>query len=252
MSNRARIPDGWTATNRPLGPEPGEVVVWACRTTLAAGVVDRLESRILSPAERARAGRFRFDRDRRAHIMGRSLLRRLLSVAHGLPPGALDLREGDHGKPCLEPPLDAVGFNLSHSADRVLVALAPGRTVGVDIEVAKERSPHDEIASRVMSPVELEIYRGLDQAGRRAAFYRLWAIKEAVVKATGRGLTFPVRELDVLASRSGEDGRPRFHREVEADGSLWRLAELAPGAAAAVAFDGARVEPRLRWWTGDG
>lgn len=247
----AAIPEGWTPADRPAAPEPGEVAVWACRTSLPAAVIDHLEATILSPAERARAGRFRFDRDRRAHVVGRSLLRRLLAEVHGVPATGLDLRDGDHGKPSLDPPLDGVGFNLSHSGALVLVALAPGRTVGVDVEVAKRPSPHDEIASRVMSPRELELYLDLDDAGREAAFYRLWSIKEAVVKATGRGLTFPVRELDVLATRRGPSGLPAFRREVVAEGRLWRVVELDPGAAAAVAYDGERVRPRLGWWSGE-
>jgi 4'-phosphopantetheinyl transferase len=85
---------------------------------------------LLSADERARAGQFMFDRDRRRYIAARARLRIILARYVGQAPAALQFHYGPHGKPAL----DGISFNLSHSADLALLAVSRGTVVGVDIE----------------------------------------------------------------------------------------------------------------------
>ena len=135
------------------------------------------------PRRMERAGRFRFEDDR-LRCMGAGFL--LLEIA-GIPDESV-LCFGENEKPF------APGFphfNLSHSGDWVVLALDDGE-VGVDIEGL---SPGNlSVARRVLTPGEL---RWMEEAPLER-FHTLWTVKEAVIKATGRGLSLDMRGFDAL------------------------------------------------------
>jgi hypothetical protein len=111
----------------------GEVHVWRTRRHWSPAAIARFRD-LLSSEERAKADAFHFEADRHRAIVGRGLLRHLLGKCLNRPPDALQIFAGLNGKPELVPALDAtpVAFNISHSGDWVLVALAQQRAVGVD------------------------------------------------------------------------------------------------------------------------
>ena len=100
-------------------------------------------------------------------------------------------------------------FNLSHSGSLALCALSE-EPVGVDIEQIRPRRPG--LAEYVLSPEEQLWYR--DHGTDDAALLLLWTRKEAWCKRSGKGLTFPVREItpplpgtsDELRSYRGDGG----------------------------------------------
>jgi 4'-phosphopantetheinyl transferase len=142
---------------------------------------------ILTSAEADRAARFHHDADRRRSIVGRAVLRHLLSRHFGVKPQALRFELRENGKPFL--PQSEIHFNVSHSGEIVAIALAANE-VGVDIE-AKRRIPEiAAIAGRFFSKDEAERVRAATDA--TAEFFRIWTMKEAVVKAVGQGLGFPL------------------------------------------------------------
>lgn len=73
-------------------------------------------------------------------------------------------------------------FNLSHSGDYALIAVTPHAPVGVDIQQHRQRTRWRAIAERFFAPHEAASLQN------DADFYRLWVIKEAVLKALGTGL----------------------------------------------------------------
>jgi 4'-phosphopantetheinyl transferase len=151
---------------------------------------------LLDSAERARAARFHFERDRRHYVASRGLLRRLLGAALDKPASALVFEYGAHGKPAISAAFlqgRTLCFNLSHSAGWAMFALAWDRDVGIDLEAAarlnRDVNGLSGLAARMLSERELAIWRALpDAAAREAAFLRAWARKEAYAKATGEGL----------------------------------------------------------------
>lgn len=201
----------------------------------------------LSSAEMARYRRFAFENDRRRYAAAHSALRHVLSRLTGIASRALRFHFGEHGKPALGPePLD-VRFNLSHSGRLGLIALAIGRDVGVDVEEIRDIEI-PLLASLCFSPSEQAALRDfLDPKARLAAFYRCWTRKESFVKATGAGLSCPLKLFDV--SLEEWPAQALLHSRLPQRASAhWTIVNVAsaPGFAAAVTAQGAGW--RARHW----
>ena len=154
---------------------------------------------ILSPAEKARAARYRFDEDRRRYIAGRASLRRILAERTGTPAGELAFEEPDGEKPRLGLTVGASGvfFNVSHSGDYTVIAVSDTAEVGIDIEEIRVDCPINQLARRYYAASEFEWLRNLKENKKLQGFYRLWTIKEAVVKCAGLGLSVPTQSIRV-------------------------------------------------------
>jgi 4'-phosphopantetheinyl transferase len=137
----------------------------------------------LSPDERARAARFRFERDRRRFVAGRGALREILGEALGRPPSSIAFAYGPQGKPRLA--ADEIQFNVSHSEGLGLIAVAGDRRVGVDIERVRAKGSGMDVAKRFFSRAEVATLRALPRGLRTEAFFACWTRKEAYIKARG-------------------------------------------------------------------
>lgn len=146
-------------------------------------VVDAL-SELLADGERERAGRYRFDDDRRRSIVARAATRRLLGRYLGADPRGLTIVEGEHGKPALAS--REIEFNASHSGDLVALAFASMTPVGIDIERQRTLRNPLALARRFFSADELTFLTA--SADINEAFFTVWTAKEAIVKANGRGI----------------------------------------------------------------
>lgn len=200
----------------------------------------------LSPDEEARVARFRFEHLRRRFTVARGALRAILGQALDLPPSSLTFTYGEHGKPALaDHPLS---FNLSHSEEWGLCAVAPSRAVGVDLEAVQPRAMA-ALAARFYSPREAEILQTLSPEHRTTAFFRAWSCKEAFVKATGAGLTLPTRQVEVTLLPH-EEPRLLSIAGDEAAAARWRLVTLdaVPGFAAALCAEGHDWAHQLLDW----
>ena len=159
----------------------------------------------LSVEEKRRADAFLAAPPRLQFIQTRSALRVLLSRYLGLVPAELRLESGSHGKPHLAPVHGTrLRFNVSHTSAHALCAFAWDREVGVDIEAHSIEVDFLPVAGRVCCRRELELIRAANGPQRVAAFYRCWSRKEAVVKATGEGLSMSLLKLIDVTSGRGE------------------------------------------------
>lgn len=174
-------------------------------------------ARSLSAPERERAGRFRFERDRRRFIVARARLRELLGARLGVPPAAVELACGSNGKPALARRGAHAHwrFNVSHCDDVAVYAFSRSREVGIDVEAIRPLPAADAIAAQFFSPRESAAYRAAAPRDRPLAFFRCWTRKEAFLKALGVGLSVRLDELDVSECRLGENG-------------AWRLDSFSP------------------------
>ncbi|MCI0572972.1 MAG: 4'-phosphopantetheinyl transferase superfamily protein, partial [Myxococcaceae bacterium] len=199
-------------------------------------IVETLRT-VLVATEQARAARFLLERDRRRFIVTRATLRRLLGDLLALPPREVHVVEGAYGKPALAPAHgSAIHFNVSHSGDLSLLGFTLGSELGLDLE--EERSDLDVhgMAQVVFSPAEQGALAALEPSARQEAFFRLWALKEAVIKAEGWGFAFPSHTFTVSVA-PGEF--PLLSSQAPSPLPLapWSLRELevARGYAAALA-----------------
>jgi 4'-phosphopantetheinyl transferase len=194
--------------------------------------------RLLSPGERQRAGRFRFAADRDAYVVAHGVLRSVLGRYCGAQPDALQFDLGPAGKPRLRPPggnAPVVSFNLSHCADRALLAVGDGRELGVDLEQVREDSELLAIAGRSFCASEHESIEAGAPGQRMERFFRYWVAKESVLKAEGIGIGFPLDRFEVRFGPGGAIADVRSHAPAQL-GPHWtvRLAPVEPGWVAAV------------------
>jgi 4'-phosphopantetheinyl transferase len=160
----------------------------------------------LSPAERSRAARFRFERERTRYVAARARLRMFLGARLGAAPEAIELVEGRAGKPALGGAFARSGwrFNLAHSEALAVYAFCRTREVGVDVEALRTPPDADRLAASAFSARELQAYRAAPAPRRPLAFLRLWTRKEALAKALGDGFSAPPESLDTArAKRAG-------------------------------------------------
>ena len=193
---------------------------------------------LLSEEERRRAARFVRDVHRRRFVAAHGALRSILAAYVDAEPAALDFVSGEHGKPALRDVTGrpSVEFNLSHSDDLALVAVARARAVGVDLERWSEVE-HLELAERFFSPGERDALRALAHAPHlvEAGFFAAWTRKEAYLKATGQGITRGLHHFDV-ALTPGEPARLLADRLDDQATARWAMFALdaAPGYSAAL------------------
>ena len=224
--------------------DEGDVEVWAFDLSGTPEDVERW-SRLLSPDERDRGGRFLRSTDRDAYIVAHGTTRSLLAAYCGVPPAALVLGRAAHGKPRLQPPQGDIRFNLAHSHGCGVLAVSRGREVGIDLEREREDVEALSLAERFFFGAEHAAIAAAAPQERTRTFFRYWVAKESVLKAQGVGLTFP---LDGFSIEFAADGDSATVRSCAGSGLSdgWHVRPLTvpSGWHAALATPG---DCRVRW-----
>lgn len=130
-----------------------------------------------------------------------AVLRRLLSRFTGLVPESVPLEKNRWGKPLL-PESFGLWFNLSHSGDRWIAAVAPF-PVGIDIEADHPRKDPVPLARRFLLPEEAAAVAASPPGEQTSAFLRIWTKKEAFLKGCGMGLHLPLRSFCFVRLKPG-------------------------------------------------
>ncbi|HJQ12525.1 MAG TPA: 4'-phosphopantetheinyl transferase superfamily protein [Gemmatimonadaceae bacterium] len=123
----------------------------------------------------------------RRYVVARGILRNLLSGFTGTSPKKLRFDYGASGKPSLSDRHD-IHFNISHSADLGLFAFSPDRPVGVDVENERPVRRLLDVAQRFMTDTELRALADIPADKRNSEFLRSWVVREARLKAEGKGV----------------------------------------------------------------
>ena len=201
---------------------PGVVDCWAV-------ALDRLQSRsagdaaaVLADSERDRARWFVFDHHRQAFIASHAALRILLSRYLNMSPASVEIAVKEHGRPILAEGAAGLHFNLSHSGEMALIVISATEFVGVDVEQVRDIPNAVDLARRYFVPSEIAAIGLVSGAERLATFFRIWTRKEAVIKALGLGLSFPLDRFSVDAG--GLTWLP------EGGSAGWSVIDLAPRA----------------------
>lgn len=199
---------------------------------------------VLSANERARAERLRSPRLRRRFEARCMLVRHVLGPVVGVSPEALAFETTANGKPRLVLPgraaaggrVAALDFNLSHSENVLVLAVALERQVGVDIEVVRSGVDVLAVAEAQFTAGELAWLRALPPEHQRPAFYRFWTRTEAISKVSGQGIASPLVATTALATLHSFQFR---FGETDVIGALALDFEVRRGATA----DRGRVDP---------
>ena len=210
-----------------------EVHCWCVRLDVSPGACARLNA-TLTIEELARSARLRYERDRRRFVVAHGVLRELLARYLRTRPGRIRYEYNTFGKPDLTPlSANPLKFNLSHSADLALIAIAAESNVGVDLEYIRAQPDEMEIAERFFSADDVRYLKGLPNHLRTRGFFSRWTRTEAYVKACGGALV----NLDGASKKVAPD-------------KSWSIYTLrpAPGYVGALAIQGSGRRLVQRHW----
>ena len=239
----------WQQHSTPPPLEHGQIHVWLCPLLQENELIaDFLAT--LSTDERERSERFRFDRHRHQYIVGRGLLRYLLSRYLDTNPAAFAFVYSEYDKPSLhQPGANPFHFNLSHSHEYALLGFSSDYEVGIDLEHHRPGFATEEIAQRFFAASEIEALNALPESEQVSAFFRCWTRKEAFLKATGDGLT---RELDSFeVSLSPNEGPKLLWLRDGSEPQAWQIVDVPMPAndySAALVYRGLELTCRFFLW----
>lgn len=183
---------------------------------------------LLQAREQQRAAKFRQSANRNAFILGRGLFRIIAGQITGQSPQQVTIDTSYTGKPYLA---HAPNWHLSvsHTGDWVVVAVAQV-PVGIDVEYVNPRFIIDDLIPAVLTPDEQRTMTKSTNA--RLLFYELWTRKEALVKATGKGMD------DDFINVPGLEGRHVVDSDLIGDMGPWQVQPfvIADSYQAALAY----------------
>jgi 4'-phosphopantetheinyl transferase len=182
--------DRWPVAQSPVKVSEDTVHVFRIDLGISTETCARLQS-ALSEDERERAARYRFEEPRLRFVACRTALRQILASITNQRPAEIQFQYGEHGKPRLTSTSSSeasIEFNVSHSRDLGLIAVAVGAPLGIDIEECNSNIKILKLAERFFAPAEADALKNLSPEKQLAGFFRGWTCKEAYIKATGKGL----------------------------------------------------------------
>jgi 4'-phosphopantetheinyl transferase len=190
---------------------------------------------VLDAAEQAHAGKITNDLLHKRYVEVHGRLRNILAQTLNESPEKIRINKTEHGKPYL-PDTPELAFNLSHSADILVIAVGWNCQLGVDIESCKPRTSLAGLVDKCFAEEEIAYWNKQPETQKTLEFYRFWTRKEAFVKATGRGIGLGLNRCVINPENQAE-----FLR-VPVDcgpASIWHVQELAfaPGICSALVTD---------------
>jgi 4'-phosphopantetheinyl transferase len=224
-----------------------EVEIWHGKVT-AEDTYYQVYWRILDEAEQTHAGKIKNAQLHKRYVEVHGRLRILLAQTLNQPPEKIRIKKAEHGKPYLAD-YPELAFNLSHTADRLMIAVGLDCQLGVDIEICKPRVNLSGLVNKCFAEEEAAYWNNLPEGQKKTEFYRFWTRKEAFVKATGRGIALGLNHCVINPENPTE-----FLRVPDDCGkaSAWHVLDidLGEGICGALAADKKFSKVRLMNFSG--
>jgi 4'-phosphopantetheinyl transferase len=202
------------------------IVVWITKVSASQESLPYLES-CLDSKDQVRAARFRFPEDRARFLLGRTLVRKSLGLYLHQSPETIELAHTSKGRPFF-PQDETLQFSISHTRDLVAIALTAGAKVGIDLEYMRLNLDLLELARRILSVEDFQIFQNTPTCEKSAAFFRAWTRKEAYLKARGEGIAEGLQLVSV--SLGAEKISPIKDAREGCASENWRLHTLPVSA----------------------
>ncbi|WP_448701606.1 4'-phosphopantetheinyl transferase family protein [Mucilaginibacter sp. AW1-3] len=189
-----------------------EVNVWKISIPKWIVAINDLKE-LLSKDEHTRAGRYHYPNDHERFVVSRGALRILLSRYLKTDAKTIVFESGPNRKPFVKNTggLD-IHYNTTHSGDDVLIAIA-AMPVGIDVENLEPMFPYQDILEHTFNRQEISV---IDESENPLeTFYRLWTRKEALLKATGKGIDDDMKLIPCT------DGQHRIDRALIGSDANW-------------------------------
>ena len=209
------IPDiKWVYPATDFANTPAGVDIW--RVHISSNPVEQEHFHLLLSAdELQKASRYHQEKDRERYVCSRAALRTILAKYIHQPPKDIQFEIGANKKPFLKNANDKQpGFNLSHSGDWILIAVSKA-DVGVDVEKINPGFSYKEIFPVSFSNAEINAIT--QSSSPHDDFFLYWTRKEALVKATSKGLDDDLKKIPSLT------GSHNIDRDISGNVEAWTI-----------------------------
>ncbi|MDF1794949.1 MAG: 4'-phosphopantetheinyl transferase superfamily protein [Coxiellaceae bacterium] len=198
----------------------------------------------LSVIEADRANRFVNQQLRDSFALAHGWLREQLAGYLSVAPTELQFDSNQYGKPFLVG--GELQFNLSHSKQRVALAISRSGDVGIDIQHHDTKVELAAIAKRFFAVEEVAWFEQAPESEKLLVFYKIWSLKEAYMKAVGMGMSLSLSSYAVGESAVGEARLVREPKEVVP--TKWRVAyfDAVPDYALALVCSAENLSLKLQ------
>jgi 4'-phosphopantetheinyl transferase len=182
-----------------------EVHVWTYEVPPSLEPSDDCWLSHLSADERVRHDRFLFEKDRRLFRAAHSMVRAILSSYVDAPMESWRFQTNAYGRPHVAAPAQGshLYFNLSHTAGMAAVVVSREPEVGVDVERRHRPNVGVALADRYFSSSEVAFLAAEPVEEQPRRFLEIWTLKEAYIKARGKGLAIPLSEFSFQFPKEG-------------------------------------------------
>ncbi|MFC3051556.1 4'-phosphopantetheinyl transferase family protein [Kordiimonas pumila] len=197
---------------------------------------------LLSLSEQERADKFYFDHDRQSYIAAHAITRAVLAFYSDIQPNKIEFSASDFGKPevIIRHHAARLRVNLSHTRHMVAVALTEENDIGIDIEWLGRKDSCLDLAPTVFTHEEQAILGNTPANRQKEIFLTFWTLKEAYIKAIGKGLSLPLTDFHFNLDPLAIHFKQQHERQNIDDPESWYLKHYRPGPdhVAAIAAQG--------------
>ena len=193
----------------------------------------------LNDQELQRWERFLFPGPKRRFALCRAALRHQLCECLDCSNDQLSFEESEHGKPAalVRGRLAPISFNISHSGDHGLLAFASSGRIGVDVEERVENRHIDLLCDTVLGPNERREISTVSGQEKIAMFFKLWTVKEALIKALGVGIALDTSLFEV-PTRMRRGAKRALFQFPHLPNARWQIDDISDDRfAAAIAYE---------------
>ncbi len=210
----------WKTIN--LNLSASDIHIWLTRKSLIPAALVRDYYSLMDEPQRARNLRFSRQELRDSDVITRALQRTVLSEYADISPSEWTFSQDAAGKPYIAAPSTRLSFNLSHTNEWVVCAVARHPFVGIDIEHCERNATIVPLAERFFSPQECRELLRLPTVEQKSRFFDYWTLKEAYMKARGEGISLGLNRFGFELESAGKIG---FYcdSELQDNPQLWHF-----------------------------
>jgi 4'-phosphopantetheinyl transferase len=185
---------------------------------------------LLNAAEKEEESRFYSPRDRHRYLVTRALVRTVLSRYASVDPKDWVFSRDAYGRPHILNPQAAdarLSFNVSHAQGLIVLGVAKGRSLGVDVENFAKCNVSIDIANHYFAPQEVTALHEVPRHQQQYRFFEYWTLKESYIKARRMGCSIP---LDRFSFHFSDDHAVDLviNQESGDDSSRWQFWQFRP------------------------
>ncbi len=186
----------WQIPPHKLTLQKEEIHLWRFNLECSEHIYNQLK-KLLDPKETVRADRLLDLQKKKQFIISRARLRQILGAYQKVPPSQIQFKYNNYGKPALaELYHSSLSFNLSHSDNWAVLAVADNSSVGVDLEKIDPDLNFTSLANQYFDKRENKFLEKYPTERQRRGFYRLWTQKEAMLKLNGFGFRKTTQNIE--------------------------------------------------------